>query len=197
VINSAFGTDIGVDNDALQMPGNGFLWYDITGITPSRERTLDEVKDEVAKRWRDDEITRRLQAKADEMVGKLKTGTPLAQLATESGLSVATATDLQRRKPAGFIPAKAVDSVFTTAKGGVGSTEGETGTQRFIFRVSDVIDPKLDANTPEAKQLSTTLQTSYADDIIGEYIGKLESDYGVNINQAALNQVIGGGTPNQ
>ena len=60
-----------------------------------------------------------------------------------------------------------------------------------------MIDPKRDANSPEAKQLSTTLQNSYADDIIGEYIGRIENDLGVNINQTALNQVIGGGTSNQ
>jgi len=63
--------------------------------------------------------------------------------------------------------------------------------------VTDVIDPKLDAASPEAKQLSTTLQNAYADDIIGEYIARLENDYGVTINQSALNQVIGGGTANQ
>ena len=66
VVNAAFTTDVGVDTDALQLPGNGFLWYDVTGITPSRERPLDEVKDQVAARWRDDEIGKRLQAKADD-----------------------------------------------------------------------------------------------------------------------------------
>ena len=117
VINAAFTSDIGVDTEALQMPGGGFLWYDVTGITPSRERTLDEVKDQVAARWRDDEIAKRLQAKADDMLGKLKAGTTLAQLASEAGLKVGTAADLQRRKPAGFVPAKVVDAVFKTPKG--------------------------------------------------------------------------------
>ena len=36
-----------------------------------------------------------------------------------------------------------------------------------------------------------------ADDIIGEYLGKLQADMGISINQQALNQVIGGGTPAQ
>jgi peptidyl-prolyl cis-trans isomerase D len=197
VITAVFSSDIGVDNDALSLPGNGYLWYDVTGITPSRERPLDEVKDEVATRWRDDEIAKRLQAKVDEMVGKLKAGTTLAQLATETGLTVATANDLQRRKAAGFIPVKAVDAVFKTPKGATGSVEGESATQRFVYRVTDVVDPKLDASSPDAKQLSTTLQNSYADDIIGEYIGQIENDLGININQSALNQVIGGSGSDQ
>ncbi len=87
--------------------------------------------------------------------------------------------------------------VFKVAKGAPGSAEGETQTQRFVFRVTEVIDPPLDANSPQAKQLSTSLQSSYSDDMIGQYIARLESDYGVSINQQALNQVIGGGTANR
>jgi peptidyl-prolyl cis-trans isomerase D len=197
VINAAFTTDVGVDTDALQVPGSGFLWYDVAGITASRERSLEEVKDQVAARWRDDEIGKRLQTKADEMLGKLKAGTALKELAAASGLSVATATDLQRRKAAGFVPAKVVDDVFKTAKGSAGSAEGESQTQRFIFRVTDVIDSKVDAAAVGVKELTTSLQNSFADDIIGEYIGRFENDYGVTINQPALNQVIGGGPANQ
>jgi peptidyl-prolyl cis-trans isomerase D len=197
VISAAFGSDIGVDTDALQMPGGGYLWFDVTGITPSRERPLDEVKDQVTSRWHDDEVAKRLQAKADDLLGKLKAGTAMAQLATESGIKVQMVADLQRGKPAGFIPAKAVDAVFKTAKGAAGSTEGETQNQRFVYRVTDVIDPKLDAASPEAKQLSTTLQSSYADDIIGEYIARIENEYGVTLNEQALNQVVGGGAANQ
>ena len=194
VLTAAFSSDIGVDNDALQVPGGGYLWFDVTGITASRERSLDEVKDQVASRWRDDEIAKILQTKTDEMLGKLKAGTALTILANESGLKVATASDLQRRKAAGFVPAKVVDVAFKTPKGASVSAEGETQTQRFIFRVTDVIEPKLDSTAPEAKQLLTSLQSSFADDIIGEYIGRLENDIGVAINQSALNQVIGGGT---
>ena len=40
------------------------------------------------------------------------------------------------------------------------------------------------------------MQNSYADDIIGQYIARVENDIGVTINQAALNQVIGGSTNN-
>ena len=95
------------------------------------------------------------------------------------------------------MPAKVVDAAFKVAKGAPGSSEGETQTQRFVFRVTEVIDPPLDANSPQAKQLSTSLQSSYSDDMIGQYIARLESDYGVSINQQALNQVIGGGTANR
>ena len=165
----------------------------MTGITPSRERPLDEVKDQVAARWRDDEIAKRLQAKADDLVGKLKAGTSLTQVASEAGLKVETANDLQRGKSGGFVPAKAIEAVFRTPKGTPASAEGGKETERFVFRVTDVADPPFDAGTPQGQAITTTLQSSYTDDLVGEYIARLENDFGVTVNQTALNQVIGGG----
>ena len=189
-IAAAFASDVSVDNDPLQLPNGGYLFYDVTGITPARDRTLDEVKDQVEARWRDDEIGKRLKAKADEMVGKLKAGTALAQLATDTGLKVVTATDLQRGKPGGFAPAKLVEAAFKTPKGTPASTEGDQEIARFVFSVTDIVDPALDPVA--SKAISTSLLNSYTDDIVGAYVTRLESDFGVTLNQQALNQVFGG-----
>ena len=194
VTAAAFTSDVGIDNDALQLPEGGYLYYDVTGITKSRERPLAEVKDVATTRWRDDEIAKRLKAKTDDMIGKLKTGTPLAQIAIEGGLKIETATDLQRGKPGGFVPAKVVEAVFKTAKGAAAASEGDNDTTRIVFVVTDVTAPAFDANAAAVKAMTTQLQNSYADDIIGQYIARIESDIGVTLNQSALNQVVGGGT---
>jgi peptidyl-prolyl cis-trans isomerase D len=194
VISAAFANDVGVDAEPLQLPGGGYLYFDVTGVTPSRERPLEEVKDLVVARWRDDEISKRLQAKADDLVGKLKAGTSFAQAASEAGLTVQTAKDLQRGKPGGFVPAKTIEAVFRTPKGIPASAEGGKETERFVFRVTDIIDPPFEAGTPQGQAITTTLQNSYTDDLVGEYIGRLENDFGVTVNPAALNQATGGGT---
>jgi peptidyl-prolyl cis-trans isomerase D len=194
VISAAFASDVGVDTEALQLPNGGYLYFDLVGVTPSRERPLDEVKDQVVEGWRNDEIAKRLQAKADDLVGKLKAGTPFPQVASEAGLKLATASDLQRGKSAGFLPAKAVDAVFRTPKGIPASVEGEKETERFVFRVTEILDATLDASSPEGKVIADTLRNSYGEDIVTEYIGRLENELGVSVNQPAFNQVIGGGT---
>ena len=127
------------------------------------------------------------------MVGKLKAGTALDQLASEAGLKVVTASDLQRGKPGGFAPAKLVEAAFKTPEDAPASAEGDQETTRFVFRVTAVTDPPLDPIA--GKQLSTVLQNSYSDDLVGAYVTQLENDLGVTFNQQALNQVIGGGTP--
>src|SRR5262249_56045787 len=70
VVAQAFNSDVGVDNEPISFRG-GYVWYDVLGITPPRDRTLHEVKDQVAARWREDEIASRLNAKATELVKKL------------------------------------------------------------------------------------------------------------------------------
>ena len=193
VVSAAFASDVGVDTEALQLPNGGYLYFDVTGVTPSRERSLEEIKDQVAARWRDDEIAKKLQAKADDLLGKVKAGVPFAQVASEAGLKVETATDLQRGKAAGFVPMKVVEAAFRTPKGGATSVEGDKATERFVFRVVDVVEPSLDTNSPQGKAVMDTLRNSYSEDLLTEYIVRLENDFGVSINEAALNQVVGSG----
>jgi peptidyl-prolyl cis-trans isomerase D len=194
LVTSIFSSDVGVDTDALQLPNGGYLYFDVTGVTPSRERSLEEVKADVTSRWRDDQIAKRLEGKADDLLGKLKAGTAFEQAVKDSGLKVQTADGLQRGKAGGFVPAKVVDAVFRTPKGSSGTSEGDKETDRFVFQVTEVADPPFDANSAQGKAVITTLDNSYSDDLIGEYIARLENDFGVSVNQSALNQVIGGGT---
>ena len=116
VVAAAFGSDVGVDNDALQLPTGGYLYYSVDGITPSRERRLDEVKAQVEQNWRNDQVAQRLKTKTDEMVSKLKSGGTLAALAGGNGLTVETASGLQRGKPTDKVPAPLLNAAFGTAK---------------------------------------------------------------------------------
>jgi peptidyl-prolyl cis-trans isomerase D len=146
----------------------------------------------VEARWRAEQIGKKLADEAKQMIDKLKSGTPLSQVASEHKATVEQATGLQRGKPGGFVPASLNAAVFKTAKGGVGETEGENPTQRYVFQVTQVTDPAPDAS--QSGQLKTVLQNSYSEDLVGEYIVRLESEFGVTRNEAALNQVVGGTT---
>jgi peptidyl-prolyl cis-trans isomerase D len=193
VVTSAFNSDVGVDNDALQLPDGGYLYYSVSGITPSRDRTLAEVKDKVEQDWRNDQIATKLKAKSDDMVSKLKGGSTLAALASANGLQVQKASDLQRGKPKDKVPVTLLNAVFATGKDVPGSVEGGKLTERYVFEVTAVTEPKLDEKSAEGKAIASTLQNSYTDDISSEYLGHLESTLGVDINRSAVNQVIGGG----
>ena len=194
VISAAFATDVGVDNDPIEADG-GYVWYDVTDITPARDRTLDEVKSQVEEHWRDDEIASRLKAKAADILDKLKNGNALDAIAAANGLKVETAGDLKRGTAGGAISAKMIDTVFHTAKDAFGSAEGDKPTQWIVFRVSDVKTPSLDPNSPAGKNLDQMLQRQSSDDVFGQYVAWVEAYLGTTINQAALAQAVGNAAP--
>ena len=190
VVSQAFNSDVGVDNDPISFKG-GNVWYDVLGITPSRERNLDEVKDQVETRWRDDQITSRLKAKATEMAQKLEQGGKLADEAASSGLKVETAAGLRRDASLPGLPAGAVAAAFRIAKDGVGQTAGASSSEWIVFRVTDVSVPPVDLASEDIKKLKETLQRGLTDEQVGQYVTRLESDIGTSINQAAFAQVTG------
>ena len=192
LLQMAFSTDVGVERDPLQFQ-DGYIWFDVAGITPSRDRSLDDVKDQVETRWREQEIATRLNAKATAILDKVKAGVPLAEAAAADRLKVETLASLKRGQASGPLAAAAVDVVFRTAKDAVGKAEaGEPGEQ-VVFRVTDIVVPNIDLASEDAKRIVEALNRGLSEDILGEYIAKLESEIGVTINQSALNQVVSGG----
>lgn len=192
LLQMAFSTDVGVERDPLQFQ-DGYIWFDVAGITPSRDRSLDDVKDQVETRWREQEIATRLNAKATAILDKVKAGVPLAEAAAADRLKVETLASLKRGQASGPLAAAAVDVVFRTAKDAVGKAEaGEPGEQ-VVFRVTDLVVPNIDLASEDAKRIVEALNRGLSEDILGEYIAKLESEIGVTINQSALNQVVSGG----
>lgn len=190
VVSQAFNTDVGVDNDAISFKG-GYVWYDVLAITPSRDRNLDEVRDQVEARWRQDQIAAKLKAKATEMVQKLEAGGKLADEAAAVGAKVETASGFKRDDSPAGVPATVVSAAFRTAKDGVGQTPVSGGSEVIVFRVTDIVDPAVDFASDPVKKLKESLDRAQTEEQVASYVNKLETDIGTTINQAAFAQVTG------
>jgi peptidyl-prolyl cis-trans isomerase D len=195
ILNDAFLADQGAENDPLTIPGGGFVWFEVDGITPSRERSLDEIKPKVEVRWRDDELGKRLDAKTTEILDKLKAGTPLAEVAMANGLTVEMASGIKRQGTPS-VPQAVAAQVFKTAKDGIGSAEGKTADERLVFKVTDIKEPTFEAGGAAAKPLQDQLKNAYGEELLTQYVNQLETDLSTNINAQALNQATGRSTGN-
>ncbi len=186
LVSAAFASDVGVDNDPVQANG-GYVWYEVVGITPSRERTLDEVRDQVAARWRSDQVSTKLKAKADEMIDQLnKGGKTLAELAPALGAKVETASGFKRAASLQTLGGNAVDGAFRLAKGESDRTTGDQPGEWIVYTLTDIVTPVFDPNAGETKKLREDLQRAQGDEQTGAYIAKLESEIGVKINEQAF-----------
>jgi peptidyl-prolyl cis-trans isomerase D len=191
LLAAAFSSDVGVDNEALRTRSGGYVWYDVTGIEPPRERPLEEVRAEVERQWREDEITRRLTEKARGLVERLDKGEAIESLAPEAGAEIKSATDLARRQPAGDLPPDAVSRIFATAVGKAGSAAGGADS-RVVFKVTSATVPPLVTTTQEAERIEDQLRNAMGDDLLAQYVAETQKGISVTVNQQALRQVVGG-----
>ena len=191
VVSQAFNSDVGVDNDPISYNG-GYVWYDVLGITPTRERMLDEVKDQVEARWRDDQISSRLRDKANEMVQKLDQGaTKLSDEAASAGLSVETASGFKRDASQPGLPSGLVVAAFRTQKDAAGQTPDTAAHGWVVFRVTDITVPAVDLASDDMKRIKDTIDRTQVDELLAQYVTKLESQIGTSINEAAFAQATG------
>jgi len=192
VISSIFSSDVGVENEPVQLQGGGYLWYEVLGVKRSREQTLDEVRKQVEERWRADQIAERLKAKANEIADKVKGGTSLSDVASADGLNVQTTFGIKRSGNAAAMPPAVVNGVFATPKDGVGSAEGKDPTERIVYHVTDISVPDFDAASADGKKISDTMRRSITEDLLAQYVSRLQTDMGATINMDAVRRAVSG-----
>jgi peptidyl-prolyl cis-trans isomerase D len=191
VAKAAFESDIGVDNEALRT-SSGYVWYDVTGIEPSREKSLDEVRDQVAAQWREDQISQRLTEKARQMTERLDKGEAIEAVAQEVNAPVKNAVDLARNTAKDDLSAEAVNRIFATPVGKTGNA-ANTADSRVVYKVTAATVPPMVTTTQEAQNIENQLRSGIGDDLINQYIAQARQDLGVTINQQALRQATGSG----
>lgn len=190
-LTAIFRSDIGVDNEALRLPNNGgYVWFDVSKIEPPRERGYDEVKAEVEKQWRADEVSARLSAKARELIQKLDGGEALDAVATAEGLAFEQAT-LGRQDQTDALPRNVVTLVFGTPVGKNGSAAVEN-EGRVVFQVMAATVTPYMRTAEEAENFVRLLSSSISEDILAQYVGKLQADLGLSVNEAAFRNATGG-----
>ena len=189
LLAAAYASDVGVDDAPLQTNNHGWLWFDVMKVDPARDRTFDEVKDQVEKQWRADAVTKALAAKADDMVKQIEGGATLEGLAQGAGLDAKSAVDLRRGGGAGLAPSL-VNAVFTVPAGGAGSAATPDG--RVVFKVTADATPPTKFDDPAVKTIATQLTEGLQSSVVAQFVSALESELGVKIHQNVLQSAAGG-----
>ncbi|HZH12584.1 MAG TPA: SurA N-terminal domain-containing protein [Microvirga sp.] len=189
VAKAAFASDIGVDNEPLRV-ATGYVWYDVTGIEPSREKTLDEVRDQVATLWREDQVNQRLAEKARQLTERLEKGEAIEAVAQEANAPVKSAADLARNAAKDDLSAEAVNRIFATPVGKAGHA-ANAADSRAVYKVTAATVPPLPSTSQQVQNIENQLRNGMSDDLINQYIAQARQDLGVTINQQALRQATG------
>ncbi|WP_127598577.1 SurA N-terminal domain-containing protein [Nitratireductor alexandrii] len=190
MLREAFETEAGVENPPLSLGASGFVFYEVDTITPRRERSLDEVRDEVVADWRAAERDDRLSTRAKELEKRVADGASLDEIAGELALEKQTKRGLRRGAEDADFGAAGVAAVYGVAPGGVGTVAAPTGDAQILFKVVEVFEPagaSAESVPPENRE---NFRTGLADDLLDQLVTKLRDEYGVTVNQAAIQQAL-------
>lgn len=193
LLRAVFASDIGVDNDVVTTRDGGYIWFEVSAIDPARDRALAEVRERVVAAWRSDEIARILQEKAAGFVKRIEAGESLDAVAKEAGVAAEFDNEV-RRIMQSRIPGAVVQRVFSVRVGQTASAPD--GDARVVFRVLDSAVPAYDPEAPGLKGLEPQLRTAMTEDILAQYIARVQDELGVSINEAAVRLAVGGSDQN-
>ena len=190
VISGAFETDRDIENAPIGLENGGFVWYEVNDIIAARDRTLDEVRTRAIADWKDRQAEEQLGTKAAELQKKLRDGEPFDDLAVELGLEKQTKRGLRRDAGDADLGSAGVSAAFGGPNGYTGVVTAPSGGAQIVFQVTEVFEPVgADANAiagPERQQFSAVV----ASDLVDQLVVRLQGDYGVQVNQTAIQQAL-------
>ena len=141
LLNAVFATDTGVENDPIDAKDEGVIWYEVLGVVPEQLKPFDQVKDEVAKDWRADEVRTKVAKYAQDLVNSLSGGKTLEDIAKDLNVEVLTSDPLKRDGITVYVLPAAVAQAFTLPEKGYGSAPSGVDEGRIVFQVDKVTPP--------------------------------------------------------
>jgi peptidyl-prolyl cis-trans isomerase D len=189
---AAFAGAVGIEADAADLGDGGYAWVDVLGVTPEKQKSLEEVTAEAKAGAMEADRRKEVTAIAAKLVERLAKGETLEALASETGGKIEKTSAVPRTAAPPGLPQNAVQQAFALPKGGATSAPTVDGKARVVLRVADVIPAP--APTPEqVNRLKEEIARQMQSDVLAEYVSGLETRYGLSVNDAALQQALGGG----
>lgn len=190
-INAVFASDIGLDNEPLQGRDGGFTWFEVNAVEPARDKSFDEVKDQVKTRLLADRRDKALAELMTGLVKKVEGGATMASVAQELSLSVQRFTGIRRNGREPVLGQAGVDRAFAGAVGKPVTALAGDGVSRALIVPVEATLLAYDPAQDEASGIDRQIATGLAEDIMAQYTASLRKSLGVTINQSVLNQALG------
>jgi len=192
VLEAAFSTEVGADNEPVSTQSDGFVWYEVTGITPRSVKPLDQVREDAIAAWKKRKQGEASLARAEELRKQAEGGTPLDRLASETGAEVKSVTGIKRNEADAGFGAGAISALFAAPADGFAVSPDPDGVSAMVIQSTPVLGEPYDPNSEDAKAIAKALDESLGNDLYAQYINGLQKSIGVKINEAEWSKLSAG-----
>lgn len=201
LLRVAFESQPGDDTRELPVGDDGFLWYEVEDITPSRQKELEEVKSDVGDAWVTQETNKKVLEIAESIAERIRKGEDMNAVLADvlpvdsigSAVKFETSAALARNAQDPKIGNNAITEGFDAKKGDIKIAQATDGNV-IVLRVAEVQEP--DDKTIPAEGIEQ-LNAAASDDILNQVVQDMQSRLDVTVNQgsieAAFNSYGGGG----
>jgi peptidyl-prolyl cis-trans isomerase D len=97
ILDTAFSLPPGGDSELVEAGNGEYFAVHVDKVIPPAMRTLEEIRPQLVKFWTQREVGNRLQAKADELLARVKKGESLEAVASSAGAKVTRLPGLTRQ----------------------------------------------------------------------------------------------------
>ncbi len=190
IVGAAFESQRGVPHDAVELSEGREAWVELLGVTPEKQKPIEEVRDEVKALWITAEMRKAASAAADAIVERVRKGETLEAVAKEQGLTVATSEPIKRTDTPAVLSQAATRQAFTLAKGDIASAESVDGKSRTVFMVTEITKPA-PPTKEETERLVQDLNRQRQDVVLSTFVTTVRERSGLTINEAAYRRATG------
>jgi peptidyl-prolyl cis-trans isomerase D len=181
----------GEEGDLVDLKNHGFYTVRVDAITPSALRPLDAVKEQVTKDWTDEERGKLAKAEAEKLLAEAKTGKSLEELAKPAAYTVRKSKPINRGEGSAAAPNSLEERVFSVKPGE--ATTAQTREGYAVIKVEAAKDERTDDEKKKAREeFDKGLRQAYEQDFIASYTNYLRARYPTKVEQATIDQLLGG-----
>lgn len=190
ILEAAFDFEVGEASPVMELADGRFITVKVDNIEEASYEPFDSVKSQLEKRWVNEQQALANQARAEDLLAALKSGTSLEDAAKEAGLNIKTFSNLKNNEE----PQKPLLYGYVAQMFNADLNEPimiTTGPGFLIGQVTKIELPDAENADKNIEKIKTQISEGLSNEIFAQYINSLAQKYNVKINDAALREIYG------
>jgi peptidyl-prolyl cis-trans isomerase D len=190
VLQEAFKLEEGEESEARELPDNGgYFFVQAEQVNPPAARPFKDVTAEVETKWRAEDTKKRIAAVSKKLKDEVAKGKTLEEAASALGRAPIMIT-VPRRGQSDVMSADFVKALYAANKGAVVSAPVAIGAGEVVAQVRDITFAHERVTPADEASFAQYLDFQMGQEFTDAYLESLRKDYGVRINQPAIDQLF-------
>lgn len=186
-LDVAFKTEEKTESPVTLSKGGVYYIVRVESITPSRLRTLDEVKAQATAGARAHARATAIATMADQVASAFADAKTRSDTISKYGLQASTVT--LKRSDDKHYPTALLADIFSRRTGESTDIYPTSGSNYLIAVMKERVPSTATPPAETRAQLLNTLKDSAQNERVAQYLAYLEKKHGVSINETALNAI--------